>query len=91
MGKRCFYAAIALVGFGNSNIFPIILSRAMLYLPAKKNEISGLMVMGLIGGTLFPFAWVCCPMAWARNSVRCLSWQSGVVYLCVFAGVMRRS
>lgn len=48
------YIAIALVGLGNSNIFPIILSKAMLYLPEKKNEVSGLMIMGLFGGTIFP-------------------------------------
>lgn len=48
------YISIALVGLGNSNIFPIILSRAMLYLPHKKNEVSGLMIMGLFGGTIFP-------------------------------------
>lgn len=47
-------ACIGLIGFGNSNIFPVILSRAMLYMPTKKNEISGLMIMGLFGGTLFP-------------------------------------
>ncbi len=49
------YVAIALAGFGNSNIFPIILSQVMLYKPDKKNEISGLMIMGLFGGTVFPF------------------------------------
>lgn len=48
------YISIALVGLGNSNIFPIILSKAMLYLPEKKNEVSGLMIMGLFGGTVFP-------------------------------------
>ena len=48
------YVAIALVGFGNSNIFSMIFSRALLYLPEKNNEISGLMIMGLIGGTVFP-------------------------------------
>lgn len=49
------YIAIALVGFGNSNIFPIILSRALLSMPDKKNEVSGLMIMGLFGGAVFPF------------------------------------
>jgi len=49
------YVLIALIGFGNSNIFPIILSKAMLYMPNKKNEVSGLMIMGLFGGTIFPF------------------------------------
>lgn len=48
------YVAIALVGLGNSNIFPIILSQALLYMPDKRNEVSGLMIMGLFGGTVFP-------------------------------------
>lgn len=48
------YVSIALVGFGNSNIFPIILSKALLYMPNKQNEVSGLMIMGLFGGTVFP-------------------------------------
>lgn len=48
------YASIALIGFGNSNIFPIIFSQAILSMPEKKNEISGLMIMGLFGGTIFP-------------------------------------
>lgn len=48
------YTSIALVGLGNSNIFPIILAEVLQYLPDKKNEVSGLMIMGLIGGTIFP-------------------------------------
>ena len=48
------YVSIALIGFGNSNIFPIIFSQAILSMPDKKNEISGLMIMGLFGGTIFP-------------------------------------
>lgn len=48
------YVSIALIGFGNSNIFPIIFSQAILSMPEKKNEISGLMIMGLFGGTIFP-------------------------------------
>lgn len=48
------YVAIAMIGFGNSNIFPIIFSSAMQHMPEKKNEISGLMIMGLFGGTIFP-------------------------------------
>lgn len=48
------YTAIALIGFGNSNIFSIIFSQALLAVPEKKNEISGLMIMGLFGGTVFP-------------------------------------
>ena len=48
------YASIALIGFGNSNVFSIIFSQALLSMPEKKNEISGLMIMGLFGGTVFP-------------------------------------
>lgn len=48
------YVCLALIGFGNSNIFPVIVSQAMLRMPEKKNEISGLMIMGLFGGTIFP-------------------------------------
>ena len=48
------YTGIALVGFGNSNIFSICFAQALNYDPAHKNEISGLMIMGLFGGTVFP-------------------------------------
>ena len=48
------YTSIALIGFGNSNVFSIIFSQALLSMPEKKNEISGLMIMGLFGGTVFP-------------------------------------
>lgn len=50
------YAAIALVGYGNSNVFSIVYSQALLSVPDKQNEVSGLMIMGLFGGTLFPLA-----------------------------------
>ncbi len=48
------YVCIALIGFGNSNIFPMIFSQALFAAPDKKNEVSGLMIMGLFGGTVFP-------------------------------------
>ena len=53
-GQAAIYTAIALVGYGNSNVFSIIFSQALLNMPEKKNEISGLMIMGLFGGTVFP-------------------------------------
>lgn len=52
--KLVLYTAIALVGYGNSNVFSIIFSNALLALPGKKNQVSALMVMGLFGGTVFP-------------------------------------
>ena len=48
------YAAIALVGYGNSNIFPMIFAEALRSDADHGNEVSGLMVMGLAGGALFP-------------------------------------
>ena len=64
------YIAIALIGFGNSNVFSIVFSQALLAVPDKKNEISGLMIMGLFGGTVFPLF-----MGFASDAVG----QSGAV------------
>lgn len=50
------YVALALIGFGNSNIFSVVFSQAILSTPDEKNEVSGLMIMGLFGGTVFPLA-----------------------------------
>ncbi|NPD91812.1 MFS transporter [Prevotella sp. PMUR] len=50
------YTGIALIGFGNSNVFPIIFAQALTSSPKEKNEVSGLMIMGLFGGTVFPLA-----------------------------------
>lgn len=52
--KTVLYVAIALVGLGNSNIFPLVFSQALISVPDKQNEVSGLMIMGLFGGTVFP-------------------------------------
>ena len=72
------YAAIALVGYGNSNVFSIIFSQALLNVPEKKNEISGLMIMGLFGGTVFPLL-----MGFASDAVG----QAGAVAV-MFIGTM---
>ena len=50
------YTAVALIGFGNSNIFPIVFAQALNSTDTEKNEVSGLMIMGLFGGTVFPLA-----------------------------------
>ena len=52
--KPVLYTAIALVGYGNSNIFSLVFSQALLSDKSRQNEISGLMIMGLFGGTVFP-------------------------------------
>ncbi len=48
------YVCVALIGVGNSNVFPIIFSRALMLMPNRNNEISGLMIMGISGGAVFP-------------------------------------
>lgn len=52
--RLLLYAGIALVGYGNSNIFSMCFAQALTAMPTKQNEVSGLMVMGLFGGTVFP-------------------------------------
>ena len=52
--KTVLYVSIALVGYGNSNIFSLVFTQALLSDKTRQNEISGLMIMGLFGGTVFP-------------------------------------
>ena len=75
------YVSIALVGFGNSNIFPIILSQALLYMPNKQNEVSGLMIMGLFGGTVFPLLMGVMSDAMSSQVGALLVISIGVIYL----------
>ena len=78
------YACIALIGFGNSNVFSIIFSQALFAQPGKKNEVSGLMIMGLFGGTVFPLL-----MGFASDAVgQCGAvavMTVGVVYLLFYS------
>ncbi len=48
------YVCVAFIGLGNANMFPIIFSQALLSKPQYQNETSALMIMGLIGGAVFP-------------------------------------
>lgn len=81
--KEIIYICIALIGFGNSNVFSIIFSQALLYMPDKKNEVSGLMIMGLFGGSVFPLA-----MGYASDAVgqagAVAVMTVGVVYLLFY-------
>ena len=81
--KMLLYIGIAFVGYGNSNVFSMILSQAMLYMPEKKNAISGLMIMGLFGGTVFPLL-----MGFASDAIGQVGAVAvmtvGVVYLFTF-------
>ena len=82
--RTMIYVCIALVGFGNSNIFPIVFSQALLALPQKKNEVSGLMIMGLFGGTVFPLAMGVASDAMGQGGAVAVM-AAGVVYLLFYA------
>ena len=79
------YVAIALVGFGNSNIFSMVFSKALLYLPEKNNEMSGLMIMGLIGGTIFPLLMGVLSDALGTQAGSVIVISIGVAYLVYLA------
>lgn len=81
--RMMIYVCIALVGFGNSNIFPIVFSQALLALPQKKNEVSGLMIMGLFGGTIFPLAMGVASDAMGQSGAVAVM-AAGVVYLLFY-------
>ncbi len=82
--KMMIYICIALLGFGNSNIFPIIFAKAMQHLPEKRNEVSGLLIMGLFGGTLFPFAMGLMSDALMSQIGAVAVISVGVIYLAIF-------
>ena len=81
--EAVIYTAIALIGFGNSNIFSIIFSQALLAVPEKKNEISGLMIMGLFGGTVFPLAMGVAGDAMGQSGAVAVM-TVGVIYLLMY-------
>ena len=81
--KWILYTAIALVGYGNSNIFSICFTQALTSMPEKQNEVSGLMIMGLFGGTVFPLL-----MGFASDAMgqagAVLIMALGVIYLFTY-------
>ncbi len=84
------YVSIALVGFGNSNIFSMIFSRALLYMPEKNNELSGLLIMGLIGGTIFPLLMGVLSDALGSQVGSVLVINLGVIYLIYLAYMLKK-
>ncbi len=81
--KIVLYVAIALVGYGNSNVFSIVFSQALLSEPMHKNEVSGLMIMGLFGGTVFPLLMGLCSDAVGQVGAVAVM-AAGVVYLFAY-------
>ncbi len=87
--KATLYTAIALVGYGNSNIFSMAFSEALLSVPDKQNEVSGLMIMGLFGGTIFPLI-----MGFASDAMgqagAVITMAVGVAYLFTYIPRIKR-
>lgn len=81
--KFVIFTAIALVGYGNSNIFSIVFSQALISEPLHKNEVSGLMVMGLFGGTVFPLLMGFCSDAIGQTGAVAVM-AVGVLYLFTY-------
>jgi MFS transporter, FHS family, L-fucose permease len=50
------FVGIVLAGLGFANIFPLIFSITIDYMPQRANEISGLMISAIVGGAVLPLA-----------------------------------
>ena len=81
--EMMIYVCIAMIGFGNSNIFPIVFSQALFAMPDKKNEVSGLMIMGLFGGTVFPLAMGLASDVMGQNGAVAVM-AVGAIYLMIY-------
>lgn len=83
-------ASIACIGFGNSNIFSVIFAQALNRQPKEKNEVSGLMIMGLIGGTVFPLC-----MGFAQQATGVAGavgvMTVGVAYLALYTTFIKKA
>ncbi|MDD5862912.1 MAG: MFS transporter [Prevotella sp.] len=89
--KWILYTSIALVGYGNSNVFSLVFAQALKSEPEKQNEVSGLMIMGLFGGTVFPMV-----MGWATDAAHTVAaavavMAVGVVYLATYIGKIKEN
>ena len=88
--KTVLYVSIALVGYGNSNIFSLVFTQALLSDKTRQNEISGLMVMGLFGGTVFPlFMGIASDAMGQAGAVAVMA--LGVIYLFTYISRIKTS
>ncbi|MDE5832995.1 MAG: MFS transporter [Desulfovibrio sp.] len=83
------YISVALLGLGNSNIFPVILSQCILRMPNEANEVSGLMVMGLFGGTVFPLIMGFASEMFNSQNGAVIVMLIAAIYLICYTKVMR--
>ena len=88
--KTVLYVSIALVGYGNSNIFSLVFTQALLSDKSRQNEISGLMIMGLFGGTVFPlFMGIASDAMGQAGAVAVMA--LGVIYLFTYISRIKTS
>ena len=84
------FVGVGMIGFGNSNIFPIVFAQAINHTPTEQNEASGLMIMGLFGGTIFPLC-----MGWASEGMgqagAVAVMTAGVAYLLYYTLRMKKA
>ena len=78
------YASVALMGYGNGNPFSIIFARSLAAVPDKKNEVSGLLIMGICGGAVFPMFMGAASDAVGAQSGAVLALSVGIFYLLFF-------
>ncbi len=78
------YDAVALMGFGNGNPFSIVFARALAVVPNKKNEVSGLLIMGICGGAVFPMLMGAASDALGSQAGAIAVISLGVLYLLFF-------
>ena len=88
--KEILYICIGLIGFGNSNVFSIIFAQALQSMPQRKNEISGLMIMGLFGGTVFPLFMGFLSDAMASQMGAIIVLGIGVLYLATLCPKLKQ-
>lgn len=87
--KTVLTVAVGMIGFGNSNVFSIIFAEALLHSPEKKNEASGLMVMGLFGGTVFPLLMGYASDMTSSQNAAVAVMSIGIVYLLFLTAKIR--
>lgn len=84
------FVGVGMIGFGNSNIFSVVFAQAINHSPAEQNEVSGLMIMGLFGGTIFPLC-----MGYASEGMgqagAVAIMTAGVVYLLYYTLRMKKA
>ena len=69
--------------FALSVVFMLLAMAGLFFLPDKKNEVSGLMIMGLFGGTVFPLAMGVASDAMGQSGAVAVM-TVGVIYLLLY-------